>query len=265
MIKNMPYIIRNKIGFDGLLGLKNNFFYRVKYELARVNGLLWTLRGLVKYENESRSFIVGLKTDILLSRNGRIVLCGKKNQVDHSRKSVPFAPYSSCIGFVPHWKFLDPPPNRTTKLRLQENARLVLMPNSLICSGAYISIWPNQELRIGNNVYIGHNSYINTRCSLIIGDNALISHDVTIMDYDGHPIKVKNSTNDENTYGGKSDKIEIGRDVWIGFGVTILKGVKIGSGSIVGAGSFVVDDVPENTIVAGHPAKILKDNITWAK
>lgn len=62
---------------------------------------------------------------------------------------------------------------------------------------------------------------------------------------------------DENDAISKG-KIEIGDDVWIGYGSTILSGVKIGQGAIVAAGSVVVKDVPEYSIVGGVPAKILK-------
>jgi virginiamycin A acetyltransferase len=52
--------------------------------------------------------------------------------------------------------------------------------------------------------------------------------------------------------------IEIGHDVWIGTGVTILSGVKIGNGAIIGAGSIVVKSIPDYTIVAGNPARIIR-------
>lgn len=51
--------------------------------------------------------------------------------------------------------------------------------------------------------------------------------------------------------------ITIGDDVWIGFGVIVLDGVTIGSGAIVGAGSVVTDDIPENAIAVGNPARIV--------
>ena len=52
--------------------------------------------------------------------------------------------------------------------------------------------------------------------------------------------------------------VEIGENCWIGARVTILDGVKIGNNSVVGAHSFVNKDVPENVVVAGCPAKIIK-------
>lgn len=55
-----------------------------------------------------------------------------------------------------------------------------------------------------------------------------------------------------------SEPIEIGDDVWIGAGAIVLPGVKIGSGAVIGAGSVVLDNIPENTIAVGIPAKIIR-------
>ncbi len=55
-----------------------------------------------------------------------------------------------------------------------------------------------------------------------------------------------------------SEEIRIGNDVWVGAGAIVLSGVTLGNGSIVGAGSVVKDDVPENTVVIGNPAKKFK-------
>lgn len=55
--------------------------------------------------------------------------------------------------------------------------------------------------------------------------------------------------------GGRS--VEIGNNVFVGMGVTILRGVKIGDNCIIGAGSVVTKDIPNNTIAAGNPAKVI--------
>ncbi|MBT3207376.1 MAG: transferase [Bacteroidetes bacterium] len=72
-----------------------------------------------------------------------------------------------------------------------------------------------------------------------------------IMDSDFHDIK-------DHTKGGAKSGIIIEDDVWIGARVTILKGVKVGKGSVVAVGSVVTKDVPENSIVGGVPAKVVK-------
>jgi acetyltransferase-like isoleucine patch superfamily enzyme len=52
--------------------------------------------------------------------------------------------------------------------------------------------------------------------------------------------------------------VRIGDDAWVGFGAVILKGVEIGRGAVVAAGSVVASDVPEGTVVAGNPARVVK-------
>ena len=57
--------------------------------------------------------------------------------------------------------------------------------------------------------------------------------------------------------------VVIGDRVWIGQGAVILKGVTIGNGAIIAAGSVVTKDVPPNTMVAGNPAVVKKENVKW--
>ncbi|WP_245864828.1 DapH/DapD/GlmU-related protein [Terribacillus aidingensis] len=70
----------------------------------------------------------------------------------------------------------------------------------------------------------------------------------------GHNIHPK-----ERNKSGYAIPITIGNDVWIGGSCVILAGVKVGDNSVVAAGSVVTKDVPANTIVAGSPAKIIRN------
>ena len=90
-----------------------------------------------------------------------------------------------------------------------------------------------------------------------IGKDATIGRDVVIRSYDGHTIC-------ESGYK-ISEPITIGEHVWIGQGATILKGVKIGDGAIVASGAIVTKDVPAHSIVAGIPAKVVRENVKWIK
>jgi acetyltransferase-like isoleucine patch superfamily enzyme len=127
---------------------------------------------------------------------------------------------------------------------------------------------------IGNNTYIGNNTNIICREKIFIGNNVQISWNVTIYDHDGNSLDFLDRRKEVNNYfknycSGdmlkdfqwekvKTSPITIKDDVWIGFGVTILKGVTIGEGSIVGANSVVTKDVDPNTFVAGNPAVYVK-------
>lgn len=88
---------------------------------------------------------------------------------------------------------------------------------------------------------------------VIIGDNCMIGPNVGIYTA-GHSIEPK-----DRNKSGYAIPIKIGNDVWIGGSCTILPGVTIGDNSIIAAGSVVIKDVPSNVIMAGNPAKKLKD------
>jgi acetyltransferase-like isoleucine patch superfamily enzyme len=99
--------------------------------------------------------------------------------------------------------------------------------------------------------------FFNTGCSfqdrggITIGDGSLIGMNVTIATLNhGLPLETRNTT--------YPSPVVIGKNVWIGSNATILPGVKIGDNSVVAAGAVVTKDVPENTVVAGVPAKAVK-------
>lgn len=90
-----------------------------------------------------------------------------------------------------------------------------------------------------------------TRGGIYIGDGALIGHNVVLA-----TLNHAKSPNDRGTM--IPAPIHIGKHVWIGSNSTILPGVTIGDGAIVAAGAVVSKDVPENAIVGGVPATILR-------
>lgn len=143
---------------------------------------------------------------------------------------------------------------RQSNLRMDNNSILEIKKNFSIYYGADIILFKGAKLKLGSGFF---NSNIKIRCheKIEIGENVAISHDVTIMDSDAH----------EGLWEGyeKTKPIKIGNHVWIGTRVTILKGVTIGDNAIIAAGSVVTKDVPNNTIVAGVPAKVIKTNINW--
>lgn len=109
----------------------------------------------------------------------------------------------------------------------------------------------------GLNTTVGKGVFINSGChfqdqgGITIGDGSQIGHRVILATLN-HGIKP------EDRHTLYPAPITIGRNVWIGSGATVVPGVTIGDNSIIGAGSVVTKDVPENTIVAGVPAKIIR-------
>ena len=106
-----------------------------------------------------------------------------------------------------------------------------------------------------------------TSTKLIIGKYCSIAKGVTILLGGNHrtdwlttyPLSVFfNELSNCKGHPATKGNIEIGNDVWIGYGATILSGVKIGDGSVVAANATIVHDIPAYSIVAGNPAKVIK-------
>lgn len=110
----------------------------------------------------------------------------------------------------------------------------------------------------GKNIIVGKNVFINSGCNfqdqggITIGDDCLIGHQVVFatINHDFSPEKRGNM---------HLAPIVVGKKVWIGAHSTILQGVTIGDGAIIAAGAVVTKNVPPKVIVAGVPAKIIKN------
>lgn len=111
------------------------------------------------------------------------------------------------------------------------------------------------------NLSIGNNSGIGIKCEIYgkvtIGNDVMMGPEVIIYT-SGHVIENVNIP--MRLQGGTVEKpVIIGNDVWIGRRVIIMPGVTIGNGCVIGAGAIVTHDVPDYCIVAGVPAKIIRE------
>lgn len=111
----------------------------------------------------------------------------------------------------------------------------------------------------GKNIFIGNNFTGNFNLTILdirevhIGDNVMIGPN-TLITTVGHPLTPKG----RREHIGIAEPVTIGNDVWIGGNVTILPGITIGNNVVVAAGAVVTKDVPDNTLVGGVPAKMMK-------
>lgn len=112
-------------------------------------------------------------------------------------------------------------------------------------------------INYGKDIQIGRNVFINLDCVFLglggikIDDNVLIAPKVSLLS-EGHVL------DPAQRHALVPGPIHIKRNAWIGAGATILAGVTIGENSVVAAGAVVSRSVPDNTVVAGIPAKIIK-------
>ena len=167
--------------------------------------------------------------------------------------------------------------DRGIKIRLDNptDRKYLVIGADCIVSGNFVFESSAGIITIGNHSYIGGGTFI-SRSSIEIGDNVTIAWGGTIYDHDSHSLdymKRRKDIDDEldDIRNGRNfiqnkdwsdvncKPIKICDDAWIGMNVIILKGVTVGEGAIVGAGSVVTKDVPAWTVVAGNPARVVKE------
>ncbi|MFC7043041.1 acyltransferase [Halonotius sp. GCM10025705] len=124
------------------------------------------------------------------------------------------------------------------------------------------SIGPASVLHVEGDFSMG-DSYINGHSRILcgdeisIGDGVAMAWNIELLDDDRHAISVDGERTDQST------PIKIEDDVWVGHDVSVHKGVTIHEGSIVASDSVVTSDVPPNTLVAGTPAKVVREDVEW--
>lgn len=142
--------------------------------------------------------------------------------------------------------------------------RYCLIKNLAESVGENVSIHPDvylfniDNMRIGDNVSIHPFSYIDAYGGIEIGNDVSIAHNVTLMSFN-HEFSELKIPIKEQPLDRRPIKIE--DNCWIGAKVTILGNTNIGTGSVVGAGAVVTKNVKTNSVVAGVPAKIIKQRL----
>jgi acetyltransferase-like isoleucine patch superfamily enzyme len=169
------------------------------------------------------------------------------------------------------------------EVRLRDkNSKLTIGSNVRFDSGA-IEMATNSTLEIGSNVHIRGQIFVGWGChvkigsnftvtnnltlkagehaNITIGDDCLFASDIVIRSTDGHPIydaRTKKRLND-------AAPVTIGNHVWIADECLIFKGCIIGDASIVAARSIVTKQFGPNSLIAGSPAKVIKEGVTWER
>lgn len=125
--------------------------------------------------------------------------------------------------------------------------------------GRDVSLCPGFMCDNGKNIHVGNQFLANYNVTILdimpvhIGDYVMIGPN-TLITTVNHPLSPK----ERRKHLGIGKPVFIGNDVWIGGNCTILPGVTIGNNVVVAAGAVVTKDVPDNCVVGGVPAKIIK-------
>jgi acetyltransferase-like isoleucine patch superfamily enzyme len=145
--------------------------------------------------------------------------------------------------------------------------KVYLIKKTLKESGKNFRCGPNsiftdhRLIEIGDNVFLGNGTVINTSVPVRLGNNVMFGPEVMIMGGD-HNFSMVGKVMREVKEGGKNEPVVIEDDVWIGARALILKGVIIGEGTVVGAGSVVTKSLPPYSICVGNPCKPVKYRFT---
>ena len=111
------------------------------------------------------------------------------------------------------------------------------------------------ELRIGAKTVFGQECTISAFQHIAIGRECIIADRVMMIDFDHGMVEVERPIREQGIY--KRD-LDVGHNVWIGYGVCLLRGVRVGDNAVIGTSAVVTVDVPANAVVGGIPAKLIR-------
>ena len=161
-------------------------------------------------------------------------------------------------------------------LKLRWRGRLQTDGLCFVCPGVKFEIGPNATVRLGRWSWLGHGckvrahegevsigakSVLGQECTIsayqhvMIGRECIIADRVMMIDFDHGMVEVERPIRLQGIY--KRD-VNIGHNVWVGYGACLLRGVSVGSNAVIGTSSVVTADVPENAVVGGIPARVIR-------
>ena len=153
------------------------------------------------------------------------------------------------------------------KVHVDKNGTLII-GSSVTAHDGIIYIGHNSAVKIGSRSEISDSDIrSHNRTLILIGEDCLFSYKQMIYSSDGHAIfeVLDDNGGHKRLNDPNNDTVKIGNHIWIGYRCHIITGADIGDGSIVGAGSLVNRKFPNNCILAGVPARLIKKNRAWSK
>jgi acetyltransferase-like isoleucine patch superfamily enzyme len=114
------------------------------------------------------------------------------------------------------------------------------------------------RIEIGDGVYLGSRVVLRAGLGIRLGRYVTVAANVVLSSDPGHPLDPV-ARRSEAAPREDLRQMTVGDDVWIAEGATLLGGITVGDGAIVGAHAVVTKDVPPRTVVAGNPARVVKE------
>jgi acetyltransferase-like isoleucine patch superfamily enzyme len=157
---------------------------------------------------------------------------------------------------------------------LGRGLELKIEPRGQVRFGRFVWIGDGTKIRchegvveIGSKTVMGQECTISAYQQVRIGEQCVIADRAMFIDFDHGVVEVERPIRLQGIY--KRD-VEVGNNVWIGYGACILRGVSVGDNSVIGTNAVVTKDVPANAIVGGAPARIIRmreapQELRWAR
>jgi acetyltransferase-like isoleucine patch superfamily enzyme len=147
-------------------------------------------------------------------------------------------------------------------LFLGRGLELHVAPRGRLDFGRFVWLGDGTKIRCHEGVVeIGAKTVLGQECTISawrrvrIGEQCVIADRAMFIDFDHGVVEVERPIRKQGIY---MRDVEVGSNVWIGYGACILRGVRVGDNSIVGTNSVVTRDVPANAVVAGIPARVIR-------
>ena len=208
--------------------LQPDVFIKVARRLSIIRSLYYSLR---------------FRGRFLVARRTRVV-------IDRSAK-VEFSPRGYLLLGFHH----DSPAR--SLLNMGKNTTLIIRGTVQAWRGSQLMVLRGGCLDLGDKVIFNEGSRVTCCESIKIGNGSGLSWSASLLDTDLHPIFVNGRWGQENA------PVVVGNHVVVASHAVVLKGVTIGDGSIVAAGAVLTSDVPPRSLVAGNPARVIRDDVDW--
>jgi acetyltransferase-like isoleucine patch superfamily enzyme len=140
------------------------------------------------------------------------------------------------------------------KFEIGKHARVYLGRWSWLGHGCKIRVHEG-ELSIGAKTVFGQECTISAFQHIAIGRECIVADRVMMIDFDHGVVEVERPIREQGIY--KRD-VNVGHNVWIGYGACVLRGVTVGDNTVIGTSSVVTTDVPTDAVVGGIPAKLIR-------